>query len=133
MLLAAAIGYERESRSSTAGLRTHMLVALGVTVVVSTAGEWATGTTDVARVVQGVLAGIGFLGAGAIIKQREQVKGLTTAASIWATAAIAAVVGLGHALTAILATVLALVILGLLLRLEQRAGGKRNAADARER
>ena len=75
------------------------------------------------RVLQGILAGIGFLGAGAIIKQseNENVKGLTTAASIWATAAIAVAAGLGREATAILATVIAVAILSLLLRLERRA------------
>ena len=74
------------------------------------------------RVLQGIFAGIGFLGAGAILKdrQRDEVRGLTTAASIWATAAIASAAGLGRQVTAIFATLLAYVILALLFRLEVR-------------
>lgn len=122
--LGAVVGYERETRGSTAGLRTHMLVALGVALIVVTAQQSGMEPTDMSRVLQGVLAGIGFLGAGAIIKQsdRDQVRGLTTAASIWATAAIAAAAGLGHAPLAVLATILAYVILEVLLRLERRIG-----------
>jgi putative Mg2+ transporter-C (MgtC) family protein len=122
MALGACVGYERERRGSTAGLRTHMLVALGVALIVVSAQGSGMESTEMSRVLQGIFAGIGFLGAGAIIKQseKEHVKGLTTAASIWATAAIAAAVGLGRETTAILATVFALVILSLLLRLERR-------------
>lgn len=121
-LLGAIVGYEREMRGSTAGLRTHMLVALGVALVVVAAEQSGVGSGDMTRVLQGVLAGIGFLGAGAIIKQSttEEVRGLTTAASIWATAAIAVAAGLGKEVTALLATLLAVTILSLLLRIERR-------------
>ena len=123
VLLGAAIGYEREQRGSTAGLRTHMMVALGVALMVVAAQQSGMGQEDLSRVLQGIFAGIGFLGAGAIIKQSEraQVKGLTTAASIWNTAAIAAAAGLGREGTAVLATIFALLILSVLLRLERRA------------
>jgi putative Mg2+ transporter-C (MgtC) family protein len=121
--LGACLGYEREQKGSTAGLRTHMLVALGVALPVVAATQSGFAPDDVSRVLQGILAGIGFLGAGAIIKQseNESVKGLTTAASIWATAAIAVAAGLGREVTAILATAIAVAILSLLLRLERRA------------
>jgi putative Mg2+ transporter-C (MgtC) family protein len=130
--LAAVLGYERERRGSTAGLRTHMLVALGVALVVVSAEQSGMEPADMSRVLQGLLAGIGFLGAGAILKQsdREQVRGLTTAASIWATAAIATAAGLGREATAVLATVLAYLILSLLLRVERRID--RNAGQHRE-
>jgi putative Mg2+ transporter-C (MgtC) family protein len=120
--LGAILGWERETRGSTAGLRTHMLVALGVALVVVTSQQAGMAATDMSRVLQGLLAGIGFLGAGAILKQsdRDHVRGLTTAASIWATAAIATAAGLGHESTAILATLLAYAILSLLFRLERR-------------
>jgi putative Mg2+ transporter-C (MgtC) family protein len=120
--LGAVLGYERERRESTAGLRTHMLVALGAVVFVVAPQAAGFDEEQVSRVLQGLIAGIGFLGAGAIIKlsEREQVKGLTTAASIWATAAIAAAVGLGRIWTGIVATALAFGILALLLRLESR-------------
>jgi putative Mg2+ transporter-C (MgtC) family protein len=120
--LGAFLGYERERRGSTAGLRTHMLVALGVALLVVSAQQSGIAQADLSRVLQGIFAGIGFLGAGAIIKQseKEHVKGLTTAASIWATAAIATAAGLGREATAILAALLAFAILSLLLRLERR-------------
>ena len=125
VLLASLIGLERERHGSGAGLRTHMLVALGVALIIVAAQQSGAGASELSHVLQGVLAGIGFLGAGAIIKQSEQVhvKGLTTAASIWATAAIASAAGLGHVITAMLATLLALVILRVLLRLEHRSDG----------
>jgi len=128
--LAAVIGYERELRGTAAGLRTHMMVGLGVALLVATTSESHMEPTEVGRVIQGILAGIGFLGAGAIIKQdeKEQVKGLTTAASIWTTAAIATAAGLGREATAIVATILAIVILALLLRLERHVARRRGAA-----
>ena len=129
--LAGVIGYERELRGTAAGLRTHMMVGLGVALLVATTSESHMEPTEVGRVIQGILAGIGFLGAGAIIKQdeKEQVKGLTTAASIWTTAAIATAAGLGREATAIVATILAIVILALLLRLERHVARRRGAAD----
>jgi len=129
VLLASLIGLERERHGSGAGLRTHMLVALGVALIIVAAQQSGAGASELSRVLQGVLAGIGFLGAGAIIKQSEQahVKGLTTAASIWATAAIASAAGLGHVITAMLATLLALVILRVLLRLEHRSDGAKRS------
>ena len=129
--LAAVIGYERELRGTAAGLRTHMMVGLGVALLVATTSESHMEPAEVSRVIQGIVAGIGFLGAGAIIKQdgKEQVKGLTTAASIWTTAAIATAAGLGREATAIVATILAIVILALLLRLERHVARRRGAAD----
>jgi putative Mg2+ transporter-C (MgtC) family protein len=120
--LAALVGYERERRGSSAGLRTHMMLGLGVSLLVVASEQSGMDRESVSRVIQGVFAGIGFLGAGAIIKQdaADQVRGLTTAATLWATAAIATVAGLGREGTAIIATLLALVILSWLLRLEKR-------------
>lgn len=120
--LAALVGYERERRGSSAGLRTHMMVALGVSLLVVASEQSGMDRESVSRVIQGVFAGIGFLGAGAIIKQddKDQVRGLTTAASLWATAAIATAAGLGREGTAIIATLFALAVLSLLLRLERR-------------
>ena len=121
MLLGAAIGYERESRDSSAGLRTHMLVALGTALFVLVPLQAGMNSDGMSRVIQGLLAGIGFLGAGAVIKQSDsgKVRGLTTAAGIWATAAIGMTVGLGRETTAIISTVFVLVILSVLLRLER--------------
>jgi putative Mg2+ transporter-C (MgtC) family protein len=124
LLLGAAIGWERERRDSTAGLRTHMLVALGTALFVLVPQQAGLSPDAVSRVIQGLLAGIGFIGAGAVIKQTDsgQVRGLTTAAGIWSTAAIGVAVGLGREATAIVSTVLVLAVLGMLLRWEDRAG-----------
>jgi putative Mg2+ transporter-C (MgtC) family protein len=133
--LGAVLGYERERRGSTAGLRTHMLVALGVALVVVTAEQSGMEAADMSRVLQGILAGIGFLGAGAILKHgdQDQVRGLTTAASIWATAAIATAAGLGRETTAMLATLLAYLILSLLLRLERHIDREPDADAGKRR
>jgi putative Mg2+ transporter-C (MgtC) family protein len=127
VVLGAAIGFERERRESFAGLRTHMLVALGSALFVVVPQLAGTEIGDMSRVLQGVIAGIGFLGAGAVLKQTEQgqIHGLTTAASIWATAAIGVAVGLGREGTALLATLLVLVILAALYRLDKRLARKR--------
>jgi len=121
VLLGGLIGYEREQRRKAAGLRTHMLVALGAAVFVLAPAESGMEIADMSRVLQGVVAGIGFLGAGAIIKLDREgiIKGLTTAASIWMAAAIGITVGLGREITAIMATVLALFILIVLRWVEQ--------------
>lgn len=114
--LGAALGYEREAMGKSAGLRTHMLVALGSALFILAPLEGGAGQNEISRVIQGLLAGIGFLGAGAIVKGEpgEEVQGLTTAATIWMTAALGMAVALGHEVGAILAAVLALVILRLL-------------------
>jgi putative Mg2+ transporter-C (MgtC) family protein len=121
VLLGALLGYDRERQDSAAGLRTHMLVALGAALMVIGAQQSGMGSEDLSRVLQGIVAGIGFLGAGAIIKlnEQERIKGLTTAATIWATAAIGVAAGMGLAVTAAIATLLALVILALLPRVER--------------
>lgn len=115
-LLGGVIGYEREHHGKTAGLRTHMLVAMGAALFVLVPQQGGMELGDLSRVLQGVIAGIGFLGAGAIIKSstRKDVKGLTTAASIWTTAAIGVACGLGRETTAVISTLLALVVLALL-------------------
>lgn len=113
LLLGGIVGYEREMAGSSAGFRTHMLVALGSALYVLVPLQAGTPLEDMSRVLQGVIAGIGFLGAGAIIKlgQGSEIRGLTTAASIWMTAAIGIAAGMGRELTAIVSTVFALTIL----------------------
>ena len=115
-LLGGAIGFEREHRGKAAGMRTHMLVAIGSALFVLVIQQAGGDTTAVARVIQGLVAGIGFIGAGTILNRHQEgeVKGLTTAAGIWLTAAIGVTAGLGREATALLATILALVILALL-------------------
>ena len=114
-LLGGILGYERERQGKAAGVRTHMLVALGAALFVLVPKEAGVSGADMTRVIQGVVAGIGFLGAGAIIKgsAEESVKGLTTAAGIWLTAAIGIACGLGREATAVLSALLAFAILAL--------------------
>jgi len=127
VVLAGVLGYERERRRAPAGLRTHMLVGLGAALFVLVPQQAGVAPADLTRVLQGVVAGIGFLGAGAILKidRQRDVQGLTTAASIWATAAIGVAAGMGREVTAILATALALLILSVLRWLEHRLGVRR--------
>ena len=112
--LGGALGYEREHQGKAAGIRTHMLVAMGAALFVLVPQQAGMAIPDLSRVMQGVVAGIGFLGAGAIIKNRseEDVQGLTTAAGVWLTAAIGIACGLGRETTALLWTLLALLVLG---------------------
>lgn len=112
-VLGGILGFERESKGRSAGLRTHMLVAVGAALFVLGPLQSGMQIGDLSRVLQGVVQGIGFLGAGAIIVRSAQreVEGLTTAASIWATAGIGVLAGLGMEVTAVLSTVIVLVIL----------------------
>lgn len=108
-LLSGIIGYEREHSHRPAGFRTHILVAIGSTLVMLTAVHMnATATNaslDVSRMSAAVITGIGFLGAGTILREGFSVKGLTTAASLWAVACIGTAVGGGYATGAIVATI----------------------------
>lgn len=121
-LLGGALGYERQYHHKRAGLRTHMLVAVGATIFVLVPQQMGMSSDSISRVIQGLVAGVGFLGAGAILhlQERPEVKGLTTAAGIWLTAAIGMTVGLGRLGTALLSTILALIILAVLPRFERQ-------------
>lgn len=114
-LLGGLLGLERERQGKAAGVRTHMLVCLGAALFVLVPDVGGALDDAMSRVVQGVIAGVGFLGAGTILKgdASNQVKGLTTAAGIWLTAAIGVTIGLGHQATGLLCAGLALVILHL--------------------
>lgn len=114
-VLGGVIGFEREFHGKPAGIRTHMLVALGSALVVLVPLQAGFGEDAMARVVQGLLAGIGFLCAGSILKLEgeEHIRGLTTAAGLWMTTGIGLAAGMGRETTAVLSTVLALVILAL--------------------
>jgi putative Mg2+ transporter-C (MgtC) family protein len=120
-LLGAVVGYERERTGKSAGLRTHMLVALSSAVFVIAPLELNMPTGDVSRIIQGVAAGIGFIGAGAILKRSEkgEIEGLTTAAGIWMTAAVGIAAGMGSLGVAAIGVALAWVILALLSRFER--------------
>jgi putative Mg2+ transporter-C (MgtC) family protein len=119
-LCGAVVGYERERTGKSAGLRTHMLVCLSSAIFVVAPLAAGLSPGDVSRIVQGVAAGIGFIGAGAILKRGNdnEIVGLTTAAGIWLTAAIGVAAGLGSLGVAAVSVLLALVILNLLARVE---------------
>lgn len=123
-VLGGALGFEREQKGKSAGLRTHMLVAIGSALFVFIPEQVGVKVADMSRVLQGVIAGVGFLGAGTIIKGKEEenVKGLTTAAGIWLTAAIGVAAGMGREASAVLSTVLALIILALVPKFEGLVG-----------
>ena len=119
-ILGGILGFEREHKGKAAGVRTHMLVALGAALFVLVPQMSGNQADAMSRVVQGVIAGIGFLGAGTILKGKEDeeghVKGLTTAAGLWMTAAIGVAAGMGRESTAVLSTLLALAVLSVMPR-----------------
>jgi putative Mg2+ transporter-C (MgtC) family protein len=122
VVLGGLLGYEREREGKDAGLRTHMLVALGAAMFTIAPLQAGMSISDLSRVVQGIAAGIGFIGAGTILKltDQKQIHGLTTAAGIWLTAAIGVAVGSGLLWIPILGVVLALLILSALMYVGKR-------------
>jgi putative Mg2+ transporter-C (MgtC) family protein len=118
-LIGAGVGLNRELRRKPAGLRTHALVALGaalVTVVTLRVGPETYQHVDaLSRVIQGIVAGVGFLGGGAILRSRanEEVHGLTTAASIWVVAALGIACGTGQWVASVIGAAITVVVLGL--------------------
>ncbi len=112
-LLGGILGYEREWRGKDAGLRTHMLVSLGAALFVFVPQQAGMPVEDLSRIIQGIVTGIGFVGAGAILKLNEErrIEGLTTAAGIWLTAAVGIAAGMGKEASAVLGTALALLVL----------------------
>lgn len=131
-LLGGALGFERKWAGKSAGLRTHMLVSLGSALFVVVPQQAGVSSADLSRVIQGVISGMGFIGAGAILKRSDaaEVQGLTTAAGLWLTCAIGIAVGLGREASAALGTMLALVILTAVHRVsEWLESGKRSGLD----
>jgi putative Mg2+ transporter-C (MgtC) family protein len=126
--LGGVLGFEREQWSKPAGLRTHMLVSLGAALFTMAPLEAGMSIQELGRVTQGVAAGIGFLGAGTILKltRRREIQGLTTAAGIWLTAAVGMAVGAGRLWIPVMGVALAVAILGALGRIEARLA--RNAS-----
>lgn len=119
------IGLQREVSGKAAGLRTHILVCAGTALFVLAAAGGAMQQDAMSRVIQGLITGIGFLGAGAILKieATSQIKGLTTAAGIWMTAALGVAIGLGHLGMAAIATVFAWFVLSVLIKVDKRIEG----------
>jgi len=113
-ILGGIIGLQRQRTQKPAGLRTHMLVCLATAAIVVSCSIGMS-QEGLSRVVQGILTGIGFIGAGTILKlsQEHEIKGLTTAASVWMTAAIGLTVGLGNLGVGLMVTLLTLLILAL--------------------
>ena len=126
MIFGGIIGIQRERSGKAAGFRTHMMVCLGTSVFVITCASVGMQFDAVSRVIQGLVTGIGFIGAGTILKLEgeEEIKGLTTAAGIWMTAAIGVAAGLGREMTAVISTLLVLAVF-LLEKPLERIGARR--------
>lgn len=120
--LGAVIGLQREKAGKPAGLRTHILVSLGTAIVVLACAAVGMQQDALSRVIQGIVTGIGFIGAGSILKLSEEreIKGLTTAAGLWMTAAIGIAVALGAIGVAIIGTLLTIIVLSVLGVVEAR-------------
>ncbi len=120
VLCGCAIGLERQLRGKPSGMRTSALVCLGSAMYATMGTELATGMGDPTRIVGQIVVGVGFLGGGLILTQGKRIKGITSAATIWMTACIGAIIGLGHFASAgiICGTVLAiLIVIGSLERI----------------
>ncbi|NQT30152.1 MAG: MgtC/SapB family protein [Candidatus Saganbacteria bacterium] len=112
-ILGGAIGWLREMEAKTAGLRTHILVAVGSALFMIISAEMIliSGIADPGRIAAGVVAGIGFIGAGCILQGRDSIRGITTAASIWVAAAVGMACGMGFYVGAIAVTIITLITL----------------------
>jgi putative Mg2+ transporter-C (MgtC) family protein len=129
LLAGAIIGYQREQVGKAAGLRTHLLVAMGTSLFVICAIEYGMQQDALSRVIQGIITGIGFLGTAAIIKREQQheVHGITTAAGIWITAAVSIAIGMGQIVVGLIGTALAWVVLAMLYRIQPRKPNQPNS------
>lgn len=133
LLLALPIGWERELAARSAGLRTFPLAALAACGYVLLALEVVGDTPEAqARVLQGLMTGIGFIGGGAILKSKEHVHGTATAAGIWVTGAIGAAAAYGRLGLAVLLSALTMLVLAVLGAIERRALRTRRAAEDEE-
>jgi putative Mg2+ transporter-C (MgtC) family protein len=133
LVLGALIGLERELHRQPAGFRTHSLVALGAALftIVSAYG-FAGSTVDPTRIAAQIVSGIGFIGAGTILQYRGNIRGLTTAASLWSVAAVGMAAGAGLLAMAAIGTALILVVLYLLDRVEAFARRRLTRVDGRD-
>jgi putative Mg2+ transporter-C (MgtC) family protein len=125
-VLGGLIGLERERKGRAAGLKTHILVSMGSALFVLAPLLADIDGAEVTRVMQGIVSGIGFLGAGAILKldKGERVEGLTTAAGVWMTAAIGMAAGMGQEMVALATTVVALAVVSAIPKLIGEGGGR---------
>jgi putative Mg2+ transporter-C (MgtC) family protein len=119
LVLGAIIGFERELQRQPAGFRTHSLVALGAALFTIVSAYGFTGPmVDPTRIAAQIVSGIGFIGAGTILQHRGNIRGLTTAASLWSVAAIGTAAGAGLLIMAVVGTLLILIVLAVLDRIE---------------
>ncbi|MDH3455923.1 MAG: MgtC/SapB family protein [Gemmatimonadota bacterium] len=119
VVLGGAVGFEREFRGKAAGLRTNILICLGAALFTRLSISVAGGVGDPARIAAQIVTGVGFIGAGTILHSRGRVSGLTSAATIWLVAAIGVAVGAGALIEAVGATLLVVIVLGVLGALER--------------
>jgi len=126
MILGALVGAQREQSGKPAGLRTHVLVAMGAALFVLAPLEAGMELDGISRVIQGIVTGIGFIGAGAILKlhEKREIEGLTTAAGVWMTAAVGIAAGLGRLGLALVSTILTWITLSALQKIEARMNQK---------
>jgi putative Mg2+ transporter-C (MgtC) family protein len=133
LVIGGVVGMQRELTHKPAGLRTHMLLALGTALLLVAVEESGMTKDSVTRVVQGLVTGIGFLGGGAILKltAEHEIHGLTTAAGLWLTAAASVAAGVGQLPLAIVGVCLGLVVLTAFTKLEKKLGHRvsQDAAD----
>ena len=123
-VLGGMLGLERESKGRAAGLKTHMLVSIGSALFVMAPLLSGIAPGDVTRVMQGIVSGIGFLGAGAIIKleRDERIEGLTTAAGIWMVSAVGMAAGMGMEVMALVTTLIGLAVVNTIPRIMRNEG-----------
>ncbi len=133
-LLGGAIGWLREIEGKTAGLRTHILVAVGSTLFTILSMEMMSisGCSDPGRLTAGIVTGIGFIGAGCIIQAGGGVKGITTAASIWVVSAIGVAAGMGYYVAAVATTVISLFTIQVLGHAEHRVMKSKEREEAKK-
>jgi putative Mg2+ transporter-C (MgtC) family protein len=127
VLLGGLVGLQRERARKPAGLRTHILVCLGTSVVVLACSGIGMTLDGQSRVIQGIVTGVGFIGAGSILKlsHEHEIKGLTTAAGLWMTAAIGIACGVGAIGIALISAVLTLIVLVLAKVIEDRVNERK--------
>jgi len=134
LVVGGLVGLQRELTHKPAGLRTHMLLSLGTALILITAEQAGMSKSDLSRVLQGLITGVGFLGGGAILKltAEHEIHGLTSAAALWVTAAAGAAAGLGRLGLSIVGVCLGLLVLAAFVKVEQMLG-HRASHDAANR